>query len=104
MIAARKLGRSYRTGRGAFAALRDVDLRVETGEWVALVGPSGSGKSTLLNLIAGLDRPTAGEIVVAGRDLSRLGEEALAAWRARHVGIVFQFFQLLPTLTAIENV
>jgi putative ABC transport system ATP-binding protein len=98
------VGRTYRTGQREVIALRDVCFRVEPGEWVALVGPSGSGKSTLLNLIAGLDRATTGTAVVAGRDLSRLGEESLAAWRARHVGIVFQFFQLLPTLTARENV
>ena len=104
MIALTGVSRLYPTGRGALAALRDVTLRVERGEWVALVGPSGSGKSTLLNLIAGLDRPTTGSIAVAGVALDALGEEALARWRARNVGIVFQFFQLLPTLTALENV
>jgi putative ABC transport system ATP-binding protein len=104
VIACDHVARTYRSGRGDFAALRDVTFRVEPGEWVALVGPSGSGKSTLLNLIAGLDRPSRGSLVVAGQDLSRLGQEELAAWRARRVGIVFQFFQLLPTLTARENV
>ena len=104
MIALSSVSRDYRTGRGTLAALRDVTLDIERGEWVTLVGPSGSGKSTLLNLIAGLDRPTTGTAVVGGVELNALGEEALARWRARTVGIVFQFFQLLPTLTAIENV
>ena len=104
MIALTGVSRHYPTGGGNLPALRDVTLEVERGEWLALVGPSGSGKSTLLNLIAGLDRPTAGSVAVGGVDVGGLGEEALARWRARHVGIVFQFFQLLPTLTALENV
>ncbi len=96
--------RAYAARRGMFQAVRDVSFRVEQGEWVTVVGPSGSGKSTLLNLITGLDHPTSGSVIVAGADLTALGEDALASWRARHVGIVFQFFQLLPTLTALENV
>jgi len=104
MIELRAVSRSYPTGRGAIRAVHDVTLTVERGEWVALVGPSGSGKSTLLNLIAGLDRPTSGTALVGGVDVGALGQEALARWRARTVGIVFQFFQLLPTLTAVENV
>ncbi|HMK98176.1 MAG TPA: ABC transporter ATP-binding protein [Acidimicrobiales bacterium] len=93
----------YRTGKLEFTALRGVDLAVWPGEMVAVVGPSGSGKTTILNMITGIDRPTAGTVVVDGADLGALDEEALARWRGATVGIVFQFFQLLPTLTALEN-
>jgi putative ABC transport system ATP-binding protein len=81
-----------------------VDLRIEAGEFVAIVGPSGSGKSTILNMITGIDRPSQGQVLVAGLCLNRLSENQLARWRGAQVGIVFQFFQLLPTLTALENV
>jgi len=84
-------------------ALRGLTLTLARGEYVAVLGKSGSGKSTLLNLVAGLDRPTRGSVHVAGEDLSRLGENAMAAWRGAHLGVVFQFFQLLPTLTVSEN-
>ena len=94
----------YRAGRVEFAALRGVDLSVDTGEMLAIVGPSGSGKSTILNVITGIDRPTRGAVTVAGRDLAEMNENELAGWRGGTVGIVFQFFQLLPTLTALENV
>ena len=94
----------YRTGRVDYPALRGVDLDVMPGELVAVVGPSGSGKSTILNIISGIDRATDGTVVVSGRDLDQLDEDELAVWRGEHVGIVFQFFQLLPTLTARENV
>ncbi len=89
---------------GRFAALKGVSLEVRRGEAVAVVGKSGSGKSTLLNMIAGLDRPSAGEVLVAGTPVHALDESRLAAWRGRNIGIVFQFFQLLPTLTVAENV
>ena len=93
----------YRTGKLSYPALRGVDLSIAEGEMVAIVGPSGSGKTTIINLITGIDRPTAGTVAVDGRQLNDLSEEQLAVWRGQNVGIVFQFFQLLPTLTAIEN-
>src|SRR5512142_706937 len=96
--------KTYRTGSASFPALRGVDLTARRGEFVGIVGRSGSGKSTLLNLVAGIDRPTAGRIEIAGTALADLSENRLAAWRGRTVGIVFQFFQLLPTLTVAENV
>jgi len=93
----------YRTGKLSYRALRGVDLVIEPGEMVAIVGPSGSGKTTILNLASGIDRPTEGTVTVTGRRIDTLDEEELATWRGRHMGIVFQFFQLLPTLTALEN-
>jgi len=93
----------YRCGKLAYPALRGVDLAISRGELVAIVGPSGSGKSTIINMITGIDRPTAGAVTVGGERIDRLSEEQLASWRGENVGIVFQFFQLLPTLTALEN-
>jgi putative ABC transport system ATP-binding protein len=101
-IELRQVSKVY-PGPPAFQALRGVSLSVEAGEFVAVVGRSGSGKSTLLNLVAGLDHPSEGELRIAGTRLASLGEDALAAWRGRSVGVVFQFFQLLPTLTVLEN-
>jgi putative ABC transport system ATP-binding protein len=95
--------KTYRTGKVEYRALRGVDLQIAAGEMVAVVGPSGSGKSTILNIITGIDRPSAGSIAVDGRRLDEMGEEELAAWRGANVGIIFQFFQLLPTLSALEN-
>ncbi|TMD89841.1 MAG: ABC transporter ATP-binding protein [Chloroflexi bacterium] len=89
---------------GVTGALNGISLAIEAGEFTAIMGPSGSGKSTLLNLIAGLDRPTGGSVTVAGTDLGRLGESGLARFRRDHIGFVFQFFHLLPNLTALENV
>ncbi len=103
-IELRSVTKHYPAEGGGFTALRDVDLRIAPGEFVAVVGKSGSGKSTLLNLVAGIDRPTAGEVRVTGTALRGLDESRLAAWRGRNVGVVFQFFQLLPTLTVLENV
>ncbi len=93
----------YRTGRVEYRALRGVDLTVDPGELVAVIGPSGSGKSTILNVVSGIDRPTSGTVTVDGRRIDQLSEEELAVWRGANVGIIFQFFQLLPTLTALEN-
>jgi putative ABC transport system ATP-binding protein len=93
----------FRTGKLEYPALRGVDLVIERGDLVAVVGPSGSGKTTILNMITGIDRPTAGTVTVAGRRIDAMSEEQLASWRGENVGIVFQFFQLLPTLTALEN-
>jgi putative ABC transport system ATP-binding protein len=94
----------YKGPAGDIHALRDVDLCVGTGEFVGVRGPSGSGKSTLLNMITGIDRPTQGDIEVAGTSIVDLSENELARWRGKQIGVIFQFFQLLPTLTIIENV
>jgi putative ABC transport system ATP-binding protein len=95
--------KTYRTGRVGFRALNGVDLAIAEGEMVAIIGPSGSGKTTIINLIAGIDRPTAGTVTVNGSRLDQMSEEKLAIWRGHNIGIVFQFFQLMPTLTAAEN-
>lgn len=99
-----KVRKVYVTGAGEFEALKTVDVSVSTGEFVAVVGKSGSGKSTLINMITGIDRPSSGEVWVAGTPVHTMSENQIAVWRGRTVGVVFQFFQLLPTLTALENV
>jgi putative ABC transport system ATP-binding protein len=104
VIAIQHVSKRYRSGRRAIPALLDVSLHVEHGEWVAIVGPSGCGKSTLLNIMSGIDTADEGDVTVAGTRLNGLSEGALAAWRGREIGIVFQFFQLMPTLTVRENV
>jgi putative ABC transport system ATP-binding protein len=104
VIDLRDVAKTYETPAGSFTALDRVSLRILPGEYLAIVGKSGSGKSTLINMVAGIDRPTSGDIRVAGTRLNDLSETKLAAWRGRNVGIVFQFFQLLPTLTIAENV
>ncbi len=96
--------KAYAVAGGKFMALKGIDMRVDLGELVAVVGKSGSGKSTLINMITGIDDPTSGEVFVAGTPVHALNQEQLAVWRGRHVGVVFQFFQLLPTLTVIENI
>ncbi len=103
LVVLRNLTKCYEVVSGTFTALDRVSLTLPAGEFVAIVGKSGSGKSTLLNLIAGIDRPTSGEVFVAGTEVQALREGELAAWRGRNVGVVFQFFQLLPTLTIVEN-
>ena len=104
MIKLQNVSKRYETAAGAFAALRDVDLEIVPGEFVAVVGKSGSGKSTLLNVIGGIDTPSAGVVTIGGAAIQAFGESRLAAWRGRTIGFVFQFFQLMPTLTAAENV
>jgi putative ABC transport system ATP-binding protein len=96
--------KSYRRDSLEIPVLNDISLDVPEGEFLGLMGPSGSGKTTLLNLIAGIDRPNSGAISVAGTELSTLNESALAKWRSRHIGFIFQFYNLLPVLTAYENV
>lgn len=98
------LSKIFRRDSFEVAALENIDLRVEEGEFLCLMGPSGSGKTTLLNIIAGIDRPTGGELQVLGEDISRMSEDRLAAWRNVHIGFVFQTFNLIPVLTAYENV
>ncbi|MGH8581042.1 MAG: ABC transporter ATP-binding protein [Gammaproteobacteria bacterium] len=104
LILVQNLGKSYRKGTQIVPVLERLDLRVEEGDFLALMGPSGSGKSTLLNLITGIDTPDEGSIRAAGVDITRLPESQLADWRASHVGFVFQFYNLMPVLTAFENV
>lgn len=104
LIDLRHVGKSYATAAGEFTALRGINLQVDAGEFVAVVGKSGSGKSTLSNMITGIDRPTRGEVVISGTPVHTLRENQIASWRGRTIGVVFQFFQLLPTLTVLENV
>jgi putative ABC transport system ATP-binding protein len=103
-IQLRDVVKTYPLAAGGFTAIDHLSLDIRVGEFVAIVGRSGSGKTTLLNMLAGIDRPTSGLVRAAGADLGSLSESGLASWRARNVGLVFQFFQLLPTLTVIENV
>ena len=104
LIAMRGVSKVYETPAGSFRAISRIDLALSRGDFLAVVGKSGSGKSTLINLLTGIDRPSSGEIAVAGEAVTGKTESQLAAWRGRTVGIVFQFFQLLPTLTIAENV
>ena len=100
----RSVDKTYQTPGGSVQALKGIDLQVDDSELVAIVGRSGSGKSTLLNLLAAIDRPSAGEVAVAGTRLNELSEGEASIWRGNSIGLVFQFFQLLPTLTSLENV
>ncbi|CAB3686530.1 ABC transporter ATP-binding protein YtrE [Paraburkholderia phenoliruptrix] len=104
LVEIRHLVKSYRRGAQTVPVLSDITLSISEGDFIALMGPSGSGKSTLLNLIAGIDRPDGGELRVGGLDITRLPESALAQWRAAHVGFIFQFYNLMPVLSAFENI
>ncbi|MDA8219044.1 MAG: ABC transporter ATP-binding protein [Dehalococcoidales bacterium] len=104
LIELRNVGKTYESSAGTFTALKNVDLRVDKGEFVAVIGKSGSGKSTLINMITGIDHPTSGEVLVGDTTVNLLSEGRIAEWRGRNVGVIFQFFQLLPTLTVVENV
>jgi putative ABC transport system ATP-binding protein len=104
LIEIRRVSRRYVRGVDEVHALENVSLTIEAGHFIAFMGPSGSGKSTLLNLVSGIDRPSAGEVLVAGELLNDLSEDELAHWRARHVGLIFQFFNLMPVLNARDNV
>jgi putative ABC transport system ATP-binding protein len=104
LIECRQLTKTYRKGGGSVTPLEAIDLDVERGEFLALMGPSGSGKTTLLNLIAGIDRPTSGALRVAGEDIAGRSRGQLARWRSEHVGYIFQLYNLIPVLTAYENI
>jgi len=104
LISCQRLTKSYRKGDNLITPLAELDLEVPSGDFLALMGPSGSGKTTLLNLIAGIDRPTGGRLLIGGTDISSLSRGALADWRSRHIGYVFQLYNLVPVLTAYENV
>ena len=104
LVEIRHLAKSYTRGGQIVPVLSDITLDIHAGDFTALMGPSGSGKTTLLNLIAGIDKPDSGELRVAGVDIAALGERELADWRAAHVGFIFQFYNLIPVLTAFENV
>jgi putative ABC transport system ATP-binding protein len=104
IVTLRGVAKSYVRGKQKVEVLHGVDLEIEPGEFLALMGPSGSGKTTLLNLIAGLDQPTTGEVIVSDQRIDKLSRGALTDWRARHIGFIFQFYNLLPVLTAEANV
>jgi putative ABC transport system ATP-binding protein len=104
IVAIQNVSKSYWRGKLEIPVLKNISFDIPEGEFLALMGPSGSGKTTLLNLIAGIDRPSGGSLVVGGTDITKLNETGLATWRSRHIGFVFQFYNLMPVLTAFENV
>jgi putative ABC transport system ATP-binding protein len=104
LVETRQLSKAYPTAVGDFYALHEIDLTIKKGEMVGLVGKSGAGKSTLINMLSGIDRATAGEIFIGGRALHQMSESDIAAWRGQNVGVIFQFFQLMPALSCLQNV
>lgn len=104
IIVLRGVNKTFTRGKERLEVLNDLDLDIPKGSFEALMGPSGSGKTTLLNLIAGLDRPSKGSVEVAGKDIAKLGDSELSRWRSQHIGFIFQHFNLIPVLTALENV
>ncbi len=104
VVQVKEVVKSFPVGDGEITVLKGISFDVKNGEFVSIVGPSGNGKSTLLNMITGIDRPTQGEVIVTGREVHRMSENKLAAWRGQHVGIIFQFFQMLPALSLLQNV
>jgi putative ABC transport system ATP-binding protein len=104
VVQIKEVVKTFPVGDGEITVLKGLSFDVKPGEFISIVGPSGNGKSTLLNMITGIDRPTSGEVIVTGREVHRMSENQLAAWRGQHVGIIFQFFQMLPALTLLQNV
>src|SRR6266536_1831120 len=104
LIDMRQIVKTFQSTAGSFTALKGVDLQIDRGEFVAIIGKSGSGKSTLINMLTGIDRPTSGQVLIGDTAVHTLSEGQMAVWRGRNVGVIFQFFQLLPTLTVVENV
>lgn len=104
LVQVKEVVKTFPVGNGEITVLKGISFDVHAGEFVSIVGPSGNGKSTLLNMITGIDRPTRGEVIVTGREVHRMSENQLAAWRGQHVGIIFQFFQMLPALNLMQNV
>ncbi len=104
IVEIKDVGKSFEVGGNEVTILKGISFQVRTGEFLSIVGPSGNGKSTLLNMITGIDRPTSGEIIVTGRPIHKMSEDKLAAWRGENLGIIFQFFQMLPALSLLQNV
>ena len=104
IIEVKEVIKNFKVGDGEVTILKGISFEVKPGEFVSIVGPSGNGKSTLLNMITGIDRPSDGEVIVTGREVHKMSENKLASWRGEHVGIIFQFFQMLPALSLLQNV
>jgi putative ABC transport system ATP-binding protein len=104
VVQIKEVVKTFPVGGGEITVLKGLSFDIKSGEFISIVGPSGNGKSTLLNMITGIDRPTSGEVIVTGREVHKMSENQLAAWRGQHVGIIFQFFQMLPALTLLQNV